>query len=139
MNKLDATSKSFRHSQSRYTQYLKENKRKATKAELAVMAFFYSTGIEHIFQKVFFLQDESHFRIVDFYIPKPFRTVVEVDGDYHEFTGKYDSYKDKELLARHKKMRIIRISNENALNEEYLARVFSGITSKLKHLERIKA
>jgi very-short-patch-repair endonuclease len=67
------------------------------------------SGIRYLFQKGFFIGDS--FRIVDFYLPKPYKLAIEIDGDYHRNTKLYDEYKDTMLKDRG--IKTIRILNEN--------------------------
>ena len=58
-------------------------------------------GIRYMLQKGFLLSEEN-FIIVDFYIPKPFKYVFEIDGKYHtnQRVKFYDESKDKFLRSK---------------------------------------
>ena len=89
-------------------------------------------GIKFQFNKPTFSQtiQGANFRI-DFYLPKPYYTALEIDGGYH-FTNeqqKKDDWKNL-YLTKHRNMRVVRIKNENVYNmtkEEFL-KIISSIS-----------
>jgi len=62
-----------------------------------------------MFQKAFIWGNS--FCIADFYLPKPNRTVIEVDGEYHETEKQQrrDYIKDKYYVSRG--FKVVRIKN----------------------------
>jgi len=86
--------------------------RKATPSELILQQRLNELGIRHFFQKAFIAGD--FYCIADFYIPKPYKIVIEVDGPYYlnENQKKRDWAKDNYLRSR--KVKVIRIKNEDA-------------------------
>jgi very-short-patch-repair endonuclease len=64
-------------------------------------------------QSIFFL-DNEHYRIVDFYLPRPYRICIELDGSSHDDanTKSYDRWKDRRLITMHRRFRIIRFRND---------------------------
>ena len=69
-------------------------------------------GIRYIFQKCFIARD--YYCIVDFYLPKPFKICIEIDGAYHEEIeqSKKDYYRTK-YLTEVRGFKVIRIKNED--------------------------
>ena len=70
-----------------------------------------SLGVRYFFQKGFIKGD--FYCIVDFYIPKPHKICIEIDGGYHNTPEqkRKDWAKDKYLTSR--KTRVVRIKNED--------------------------
>ncbi len=54
------------------------------------------------------------FFIIDFYLPKPRKLCIEVDGRYHDNRKEYDAMKD-EFLTKNRNFNVLRISNDAAL------------------------
>lgn len=86
-----------------------------TLAEKALQLKLKKIPIKFISQKCFYAGD--YFCIVDFYIPKPFKICIEVDGGYHD-TGEQKERDDrKELyLMRDRGFRVLRLTNELAMS-----------------------
>lgn len=84
---------------------------KATESELIFKKRLEDAGIRFMFQKGYIAGD--FYCIVDFYIPKPHRTAIEIDGPYHaaDEQKRKDWAKDKYLNSR--KIKVIRIKNED--------------------------
>lgn len=83
----------------------------ATKSELIFKDRLDGAGIRYMFNKGFI--GGNFYCIVDFYLPRPYRVCVEIDGGYHNTPEqkRKDWAKDKYLISR--KMRVIRIKNED--------------------------
>lgn len=90
--------------------------RKITKSEECFKNRLDDLGIRYIFQKGFIGGD--FYCIVDFYLPKPYKLCIEIDGGYHnsEEQKRKDWAKDKYLRGR--KMRVLRIKNEDVLTAD---------------------
>jgi len=88
---------------------LREN---ATPAERRVKIMLNVLKTKHIFQKGF-IQGNGYY-IVDFYLPKPKKIVIEVDGSSHEGREDYDARKDAYLKKR--KFKVVRITNDEVFN-----------------------
>jgi very-short-patch-repair endonuclease len=88
---------------------------KATKSELIFKKKLKQLNIKFLFQKGFIQGD--NFCIVDFYLPKPYRTCIEIDGGYHNTTKQQyrDKYRDI-YLTKDRGFKIIRFTNEQATN-----------------------
>ncbi len=101
-------------------------KHRATKEELIVKKFLDESKIKYIFQKSFI---KDYYCIVDFYIPKPFKLVIEADGGYHttEDQRKKDYRKDQYLMNRG--FDVLRITNVQI----HLGEFVSMINNKIKH------
>jgi very-short-patch-repair endonuclease len=91
---------------------LKKLKENATRSELAIKIKLDQLNFKYIFQKGFIQGD--NYCIVDFYLPKPHRIALEIDGGYHltETQIKRDSNRDAYLKKRG--FKIIRLTNEIA-------------------------
>lgn len=70
-------------------------------------------GIRFMPQKAFIAGD--YYCIVDFYLPKPDRVIIEIDGGYHGTPEQIarDKRKDEYLVSR--KFRVVRVKNEDVL------------------------
>jgi very-short-patch-repair endonuclease len=53
-----------------------------TESELIFKKRLDDLGIKYIFQKCFIAKD--YYCIVDFYLPKPFKLCIEIDGGHHD-------------------------------------------------------
>lgn len=84
----------------------------ATTAELKFKDKLDKCGIRYIFQKGFIAGNGYY--IVDFYLPKPYKLCIEIDGGYHDTIGqKYkDGYKNRYLIEE-RGFRVLRIKNED--------------------------
>lgn len=60
---------------------------------------------------------EGRYRIVDFYLPKPYGICIEIDGSSHldPVTRKKDRLKDERLKRMNRFFRVVRIRNEQVL------------------------
>ena len=84
--------------------------KRATPSELSMKAMLDSLSVRYMFQKGFIAGD--YFCIVDFYLPKPYRICIEVDGPCHALPKQVvrDTQKDAYLNARG--FKVLRITNE---------------------------
>ncbi len=66
--------------------------------------------IKFIFQKAFIKGD--YYCIVDFYLPRPYKLCIEVDGGYHfsDEMRKKDAAKNAYLKSRN--LKVLRLSND---------------------------
>lgn len=85
-----------------------------TPAEMHVGALLTQLGIRHMPQKGFFTAT-AHF-IVDFYLPKPMRICLEIDGGYHLDAEQvaYDARRTA-YLENERGFLVLRLTNEQAL------------------------
>lgn len=92
---------------------------KATDSEIQFKNILDENNIRYIFQKGFI--QGNNYCIVDFYLPKPHKICIEIDGPYHdrEDQKRKDFYRDKYLKERG--FRVVRIKNENVLNFDVLS------------------
>lgn len=102
--------KELRKRQSISSKYQKELKSRATSAEIEMQKILKRAGIKFLFQKDFI------YYIVDFYLPKPKKICIEIDGGYHltEEQIRYDNKKDAWLESRG--YRVVRFTNEQVFN-----------------------
>lgn len=87
-------------------------RRRMTKAEIHIDLLLRQWGIRYISQKGFFTAG-GHI-IVDFYLPKPRKVVIELDGPIHDYQKGYDRRRD-DYLTNVRGFRVIRITNKHAL------------------------
>jgi very-short-patch-repair endonuclease len=90
---------------------LKEN---PTEAETIVLCWLTINNVYFKFQKAFVT---PYCRIVDFYLPRPKKIILEIDGGYHKETVEKDFYKD--LVWGKKGFKTIRITNEEVFNDSF--------------------
>lgn len=106
--------------------------KKETRAEAAVAALLKQAGIRYFAQKGFIAGD--NFCIADFYLPRPYRIVIEVDGPYHALPSQVARDKNKDAYYKGRGLRVFRLSNGRAMSmtkEELL-----GIINKMKMAKR---
>lgn len=111
---MDICTKEYKLIQKKNARFIKELRKKATKAEELLGKYLIQRGIYFIFQKGFL---KPFHRIVDFYLPVR-SIIIEVDGGYHNTIKKKDDYKD----ARWKKERYlhtIRITNQEVYKGDF--------------------
>lgn len=94
----------------KYSNKLKSN---PTKSEVILMKKLDKLKINYMFQKGFVKGDFS--TIVDFYLPKPNRLCIEVDGEYHLAPKQKsrDYFKDK-YLTEERGFKVLRLTNKEA-------------------------
>lgn len=86
---------------------------RATNSQLVFKKKLDEAGINYIFQKAFIQCD--YYCIVDFYLPKPYKICIQIDGKYHEDEKQVrkDWARDKYLTEK-RGFKVIRITNEQA-------------------------
>jgi len=98
--------------QRRLAHYQKTSVR--TPAELIMAEILDSLSVRYLQQKGFMAGIRT-FVIADFYLPRPHRLVIEVDGEYHKNQSDYDQWKDNYYKSRG--FRVIRFTNDQVLQE----------------------
>lgn len=92
--------------------YKKENKQ--TKEEQQVEEILKDIGVHYISQKGFVAKCNTCL-IADFYLPKPHKLIIEVDGGYHN--NRVEQDKGRDLFFLHERnIRTLRIKNEELIN-----------------------
>lgn len=79
-------------------------------------------GIRSYPQMIFFL-DSDHYRIVDFYLPAPYRICIELDGPSHDASQNYDEWKDRKLTTQHRRFRVVRFKNDEVWHQDFSTRL----------------
>lgn len=111
-------------------------RKNATVAEKRMKAIITDLDVAFRFQKIFQKgpgRNKPYF-IVDFYIKKPYKVIVEIDGQHHykEPQFSYDRYRTK-YLEEKRGFRVVRFANKKVLNEPELVRTeLSAILEKRK-------
>jgi len=110
-------------------------RRRPTKAESLVRAALDGMGVRYIFQKGY-LCNGYGVRIVDFYLPKPMRVALEIDGDSHQGQKEQDRFREWQIrtASSAKKIRFVRISDRevfNAIDLKQFLRVRLSRTSQI--------
>ena len=102
-----------RRKQSLGLQYKQKLRKRKTPSERRIEDLLTELNIKFQDQKVLIAGD--FFCIADFYLPKPYRLVIEVDGGYHQTeTQKWrDFYKDRYYESR--KFKVLRLTDTEAL------------------------
>jgi len=99
---------SFKEKQKTLFARIKRLRENATPSELAFKQLLDGLGVKYVFQKAFI--KGGAYVIVDFYLPKPNKLCIEVDGKYHERQKGKDAWKDSYLKSRG--LSVWRITNE---------------------------
>ena len=84
--------------------------KRATPAELRFKELLDNLEVKYCFQKGFI--EGNNFCIADFYI-KCIRTVVEVDGEYHQTKEQKNRDKNKDHYYRQRGFKVFRITNSD--------------------------
>lgn len=102
---------------------------KPTPAEQEFKRLLDQQGIKYIFQKAFL---KDYYCIVDFYLPKPYKICIEIDGSIHDTDEqmKKDYWRDKYLQSRG--FRVIRIRNENVFKPQIINLLLLNLKDFLK-------
>ena len=108
----------------RNDRFKKKLREKATPAEKQVKAIFKKIKLKNSFQKGFYRltgKYKGYHCIVDFYIPS-LHLAIEIDGEYHNTAEqkRKDEFKDN-LIAKRRKVKMLRIKNEEA--DEVIERI----------------
>lgn len=87
-------------------------KTNATESELIFKNRLSEAGIRFMFQKGFI--NGTYYYIADFYLPKPNKTVIEIDGSYHSSDAQRvkDRIRDK-YFKDIRNIKVIRIKNSD--------------------------
>lgn len=99
----------------RNSYFKKQLIRNATYFEHVAKRKLKEAGIRFLFQKGFYClegQYKGFHCIVDFYLPKPNKIVIEIDGEYHKMQFGKDRYRDN-YLTFVRGFRVIRIENKD--------------------------
>ena len=84
----------------------------ATNSEITFKNKLDLLGIRYLFQKGFISGNGYYF--VDFYLPKPYKVCVEIDGGYHNtIEQKYKDSKKDRYLIEERNFKVLRIKNED--------------------------
>ncbi len=97
--------------QSRLHRIQNEHRASPTPAEKHVMGLLTELSEPFIFEKGIFTS--RTFFLVDFYLPKPRKLCLEIDGGYHKGQLYYDTMRDN-FIRNERKMEVLRITNEVA-------------------------
>ena len=106
--------------QSRLDRFHHENRiasRHNTDAVQKIAKQLTDAGIPFKREKVFYAGHRHGF-LVDFYLPRPYKLCVEVDGGYHERHKSYDADRD-EYLTRQRHLRVARFTNAEVLADGF--------------------
>lgn len=90
-------------------QRLKKLRNNPTIAELQVKFFLDHLKVKYIFQKGFI--SGNAYVIVDFYLPKPYKICIEVDGEYHLSKQQIQKDKWKDNYLKNRGFKVVRIKN----------------------------
>lgn len=83
---------------------------RATKAETIFRGYLEQKGVYNIFQKGFIAG--NGFYIVDFYLPKPHKICIEIDGSVHDSREQKEKDRRKDEYLKKRGFRVIRFTNE---------------------------
>lgn len=102
----------FKDKQKTLFERIKRLRNNPTNSETIFKEKLEIAGIDFVFQKSFI--KDNYYCIVDFYLPKPYKICIEIDGEYHfnEPQKVKDGRKDEYLKSRN--FKVLRITNEVA-------------------------
>ncbi len=111
----------------------KKLRQNATKSELIFRDKLKEIGLPFNFQKGFIARD--YYCITDFYLKKPYKLCIEIDGGYHLDEAQIikDNRRDYYLLDR--KFKIWRLTNEEAesITIEQMIKIIESVKAKKAH------
>lgn len=110
-DKIYKTKQLKRLKQSLCQNRINELKKRATISELIFKGKLEMAGIKFIFQKGFI--EGNNMCIADFYLPKPYRLVIEIDGEYHNLPAQQKRDLIKNQYYRDRGFRVKHIKNED--------------------------
>jgi len=90
-----------------------ENIKKNTVASQIVKPYLEDHGYTFVEEKVcVYGKNKEYLYLADFYLPKPYRMIIEVDGPYHKEIKQImiDAYKNN-YYTKIRKFRVLRITN----------------------------
>lgn len=113
----------FKIKQKLCAQYRRELKERITAQEYKVMSLLEKHNIRFMFQKGFIAGD--NFVIADFYLPRPLKLVIEIDGYYHETEKQKKRDKNKDWYYSQRRFKVLRIKNEqiDSLSDDELLKI----------------
>ena len=88
--------------------------KKPTVSELLFKRRLEDSNIKFIFQKGFIAG--KNFCIADFYLPKPYKTVIEIDGSIHNTKKQQVRDSNKDYYYNQRGFKVVRIKNEDVVN-----------------------
>lgn len=110
-----------------------------TKAELAFQDILLELKLKFRKNKGFMRRAKS-FCIVDFYLVKPFRLAVEIDGEYHNTPEQIVYDAERTLYLNSRKIKVIRFTNEQVLdNKEETIKLFKKELLSILYNHKAKA
>ena len=109
-----------KENQSLLSKYKQRNKQ--TSFEIKFEEFLIQNKVKYKKQKGFLSKTNRKFYIVDFYLPKPVKLVIEIDGEYHKNRQAYDTERDR-YFREVRNINVLRIPNELVFDKEYLKQV----------------
>ena len=105
----------FQRKQALCEKFKKQLRKRPTEAELIFESKLKQLHICFMSQKGF-IKDPG-FYIVDFYLPRPRKLCIEIDGAYHKLDEqlKRDKQKD-DYLIKERNFKVLRLTNEEAID-----------------------
>ena len=131
---MNRPNKEINEMQRRNKMYLDELRARATKAELKFKGVLDEIKVKYIFQKGFF--GDRYHCIVDFYLPRPYKICIEIDGEYHSDKEQKikDERKDRFLIGV-RGFHVLRLKNKEVLNGEIESSFMRGYLDSEKYKE----
>ena len=97
--------------QIRNFKFINELLSRPTESEVIFKNRLDKLGIKYLFQKGFIKGD--YHCIVDFYIPKPHKLCIEIDGGIHTTDKQIKRDAEKDSYLKSRGFKVVRIANEN--------------------------
>lgn len=104
----------FRDKQKTLFKRLEQRRSNRTESELYIESLLSKLPYKFIPEKGFIQGD--YYCFVDFYLPKPMKVCLEVDGGYHNTPEQKARDRRKDSYLESRGFRVIRITNEEALS-----------------------
>jgi len=114
--------------QSILTKRANTHRENPTPAEQEFMKLLTKLGIRFQFQSPRWAGNQ--YRIFDFYLPKPFRLAIEIDGEYHNQAK--DKFRDHKLKEQRPRLKVLRFTNQQVLNKDKYLISFLKETSRAR-------
>ena len=105
---------SFQEKQKTLFQRQKQLRDNPTSAESAFKEKLDFLRIKYIFQKGFI--QGNNYVIVDFYLPKPYKTCIEISSNYHFHESQELRDHQRDVYLQNRNFKVIHFINDEAVN-----------------------
>ena len=110
----------------------RELKKKQTKYEAYFELLLKKHKIHYISQKGFI--KGNNFCIADFYLPKPYKIVIELDGEYHRSIKQIKRDKVKDRYYRSRGFNVVRFNNSDVFQVDTIDKLKQFMKNAIENI-----